>query len=194
MQAIHVPGLREAREREARERLAAYLAPLTRIEACDVTIVQLTPRLHLELSASPLTAGALLGQPQFAGIAAMLWRLQPGFRRDDTTTRDAIFQKVGAANAKALLADVRDYIDLTFADQPAAAAQAGNPLPWSWIASIIDVFAQEYHWSRDTVLDSSLRCLFQELRCIIHRRNPKAPFINRHSDRVITRHLCGLNN
>lgn len=192
MQPLYVPGLGEAREREARERLAAYLDPLWEMESCGLRVVQLTPRMYLELLASPLTAAALSGKPNFPGIAALLWRLQKDFRAGDEEQRNAIFHKVAHAKIKALRADLKDYITTTFADQPAAPDGAqGNPAPWSWVASLVDLFAAEYAWTRATVLDSPFRCLYQEIRCIVRRRNPKAVFINRHSDAVIQRFING---
>lgn len=191
--ALYVPGLGEARERETRERLAAYLDPLWLFDSCAVRVVQLTPRIYLELAASPLTGAALGGKPNFAGIAAMLWRLQKDFRAGDEEQRNAIFHAVAHAKIKALRADLKDYLTTTFADQPGDpdGAQAGNPPPWSWLASLVDLFAAEYGWPRATVLDSPFRCLYQELRCIIRRRNPKALFINRHSDEVVQRFIRG---
>lgn len=215
MTPLYVPGLGEAREREARERLAAYLDPLWEFESCGVRVVQLTPRLYLELAAAPLTA-AVMGSvslvvspkrettgeasrgpvgprgPNFAGIGAMLWRLQRDFRAGDEAQRDAIFARVAAAKIRALRADLKEFIALTFADQPTASDGAkGNPSPWAWVASLVDLFAAEYAWTRATVLDSPFRCLFQEIRCIIRRRNPKAAFFNRHSDAVVNRFLQG---
>lgn len=160
---------------------------------CGVEVKQFTPRHFLLLCSlkSPFLCG---GDPAPEDVGLFLWVVSLGFKPFDLEARDLFLQSVIDTPYIETVAEVRAYIDRARFDRPSNGS--GSTPVSSFFASLVHVFASEYGWSREQVLDSPFAALYQELRMIIREHNPNRPFPNRISDRVkqlvINKHLKAL--
>lgn len=180
-----IPGLREAidRERFIREQAFLDLPELV----CGIEVQPLTLRRMLLLSAvgSPFIAGgtvsaydvgvfflALTGQPR--GLKR--WRL---------------LRRVGLLNAEKTVAEIGAFFDESFQDSPAGGREDSANY-YSFAAGMVDCFAGEYGWTEREILDVPVKRLFQCLKAMTKRNNPKAILFNP-SDKVRGRWLLEQN-
>lgn len=188
-----VPNYREAVEKENQYRDADFLSDTSFISGIEV--YKLTPRLMsiLTLIKNPLVTG---GEVKVTDIFVFLWIISKDFCKDEEKQQaffDAIALKV-VDNDEAintLVAEVSDFLTKTFQDS--VGGKSTKEVSYtSGIASIVDIFAHEYGWSEDKVFNMPFRRLWQYLRAITLRHDPKATF-NNPSDKVKIDFMGSLN-
>lgn len=164
-------------------------------EILGVPLVPMTLRQLIALLA--MNSPFLVGTPISEGdVAAFLWFLNPDFKRPGTrgaaVKRQAFVKRIARLPYRDVVKGIHDYLDTTFMDSPPSSGSAGKPPIASVAAWLIDVFGSEYGWSRDTVLDSPMAQLYQSLREIKVRHNPKTIPFNRKSDKIHALHVVAL--
>lgn len=192
---LEIPGYVEACHLQDERRDSDFL-DLPKV-LCGFPCVAMTAR-HLAIlihSRSPFVCG---GFPLAENVAQFLWVLHPQFSYTDTETRDAFIAEVGAKEFatveeyEAMVQEIRDYVDACFMDSPPSGDKGGESYN-SFMASIVDVLAREYGWTRGEVLALPLSELFQYIRLIDHRNTDgKEPQINRLSDGAKGRWLASV--
>jgi hypothetical protein len=190
-----IPGYREAVEAAEMEeeslRDFAYTGWPESI--CGAEVKQFTPRHFLLLCSikSPFLCG---GDPSPEDVGLFLWVVSPEFKPFDLEARARFLESIITLPYAESVQEIRAYIDRARFDRPSGGS--GSTAVASFFASLVHVFASEYGWSRDQVLDSPMAALYQELRMIIRDHDPRRPFPNRISDAVkqsvINKHLKAL--
>ena len=192
-----IPGYADAlaREEEARE-LAFLDVPQ---DLLGVAVVPLTLRRVRALTAagSPFFGG---GAPTAGDVAVFLWALSPEYQPADAEGRVRFTAELAASGVLADLAGaalaIGDFLDWTWNDAPCAGPSRGSVQSenlTSFEANYVDTIASVYHWSEAQILDCPLPRLFQYLRRIALRTDPKAKFASRYSLKVKGDWLRSLN-
>lgn len=185
-----LPGYREAVKTTEDARLVAFLDDVTHT-ICGVEIQWMTLRQLSILYAAddPFLLGGRLPVP--ADVLRFLWVLSPGFipgtKREASAARETFIGEVAALNAPfgELCAAIRTYLDLVFMDAPPSSdGDSTKESVVSFQAALINIFATEYHWSPEHIVNSRLTALYQYLRLITLRHDPKAIAFNRATSKV----------
>lgn len=182
-----VIGAALKREKEARD--AAWLDVPAKI--CGRDFQQITIRHYMMLEAvdSPFVRGVI---PTPEQLAQFLWIISPGFSTDPG---EALRFTKGIAELPFTQAvkESMDLVETTFLDAPQGSGKAEDSTSYySWVASIIDALASEYGWRPFEIIDLPLRQVFQLLRAMKKRHDPKCGMINNLSDRAKLDYLASL--
>jgi len=180
MELHEVPGYTEAvarvlSETEALRELAFTDFP---VKILDLEVSQLTLRKFflLACAGNPLLFGGNVGPEH---VVQFLWVVSLDFDPDDVEKRDIFVQLAAEMHFANTVSAIRKYCQDSLMDRPPANANA-DPIesPTCWLAYFIDRFASEYHWTEDQILDKPIARLYQLLRQITLRENPRYKFIN----------------
>lgn len=175
-----LPGYAEASRLQELRRDSAFLMPP--LVLCGVECCHLTPhRLAvLMVSQSPFVCG---GVPMPEHVVQFLWAVSPHFGYGNNPAKEKLTESVAGIAYEDAVKAIYDYVDEAFMDAPASDGTQQES-SFSWLATIVDALASEYGWTQDYVLDLPLACVFQYLRTIERRHNPKALQFNRLTDKV----------
>lgn len=185
----HGRRIQEALAREKSARDAAWMAVPARI--CGLECVQMTMRHYLMLDAvdSPFVRGGL---PTPEQLAQFLWIVSPSFTPDEGEALK-FAKEIGKLPFTQAVKESLDYVETTFLDAPQGSGKGDEgPSFYSWVTSLIDALASEYGWHPFEVLEMPLRQVFQLLRAMKKRHDPKCGMINSLSDRAKLDYLESL--
>lgn len=179
------PGALEARAWEASTRAEAFLdVPRTLL---GVEVLPLT--LH-RLGLLTAARNALLcgGPVTLKQVTDFLWVLAPAFLVGSSEAY-ALFcrelgERGGVGDLPACAGEVGKFLDEMFLDAPAGGTDSLKVPVTCPEAVYVDLFADAYGWTAAETMHTPLPRLYQLLRRIVLRRDPKAIFINRHFDKV----------
>mgnify|MGYP006919680930 CR=1 FL=1 len=182
-----IPGFRDAVERESGRRDAAFLDINETVGG--MSILPLTPERFLILDgiSSPFVCG---GTPAPEDVALLLWVCSEEFSPTDRKVRGRFIKSCRKVKFTQACKDAEKYIQDAFADAPGGGSGGQSYL--SWCASMVDIVASEYHWSERDIIKTPLKRLFQYIRAITMRNNPKAIFFNE-SERIRSAWLAEKN-
>lgn len=180
-----IPGYAEAQRKEQEERDLAFcdwLVPLCGLEVRQFSL------LHLIILGNCDNAFVSNADPKPEDVAFFLWVVSPQYRPNSQGERDAFCKDIGAkVKFVPACAEIAAYLDRAFQDMPAGSSPPGKSYT-SFVAPICDLFAREYGWDDQAVIRKPVARLFQLLRRIEKRTNPKAVMFNR-SDSAIAQYL-----
>ncbi len=182
-----IPGYREACEKERENRNLAVLA-LT-VPLCGVSAHQLMPR-HVCLLT--YCQNAFLGggaPPQPEDIAFFLWAVSPDYCLDVKKRDRFIKAKVANLPYARSCREIFDYLDRAFQDSPGRSGSGGTQYV-APVVFLIDLFASQYGWTDEKTMTTPLAALFQYMKAMRMRTNPRAPIFNP-SDVIKSRFLVG---
>ena len=168
-----------AREKSLRD--AAWLDLPARI--CGMEFRQMTVRHYLVLDGvdSPFVRG---GIPTPEQLAQFLWIVSPSFTPDEGEAL-RFTKEIGKLPFTQAVQESLAYVEQTFLDAPQGAKRDdGSPDYFSWLSSIVDALGSEYGWKPFEIMEMPLRQVFQLLRVIRRRHDPKAVLFNNLSDRA----------
>lgn len=177
----NVPGYTEASRKQSAVRDAAWLEPAPVI--AGIPCEPLTVRAFALLSegGSPFVCGG----PVFPEhVAQFLWVLSPHFCFD-LRARDAFVERVASLDYEQARNEVSAYCETVFFDADENGGGMTREPVSSFMAVLVDTFGSEYGWMPDEVLALPMARVFQLLRAIRLRHDPKAPVANRLTDQVI---------
>lgn len=194
-----IPGLRQAIDREAADREAAFLSFPEFV--CGFPVRPLSLR-HIAILAQlklPFLAEEKETRLSVEHVELFLWVLSPGFtvargarrrlRRFWHALRFAfVCRRLGQ---EVVAQEVGQFIDGAFADAPPASG-AGRVCYTSWIARFVDLFASEYSWPISQVLDLPMKVALQQERQISLRYDNGAILFNP-SDKLRSDFMATLN-
>jgi len=197
LKTVEIPGLADCLRNERRLRDEGFLEGMPE-EVLGIPVAALTLR-HWHWLAMLRNGHVVACRFDDLAEAAehaiqVLWVLTPGLPLPSAARpyNRALRWRVALAKARAalltlrhdpakLVAAVRAHIDEAFFDTPFrgdGANEFARSFPSS-AASIIDLLAAAgYPWSRDEVLDTPLKILWQQCRAAVKRLNPDAPAPN----------------
>ena len=180
-----IPGLEQAIKRETAIRDQSFLELPEVIGGIDVQPLTLRHVLLLEGIGSPFICGGYVQPHDAAAFLLVVTGRPKGLKRW------RLLRRVGGLNAKEAVGEIESYLSETFMDAPAS-SQSQATAYFSNAAALVDCFGSEYGWSEAAVLDIPLKRLFQYVKVITKRNNPKAILFNP-SDKVKGRFLAELN-
>lgn len=169
-----IPGLREAEAKFREEELDSFAG--VEPDICGlVEVVPLTPQIFIELSGS---GNAFFNRERTSGIvtpvdvAVFLWRVNPGFNRKDKERRQLFNQVVSLLPFDQAVSDIEDYIVRSWSAMPQwPGSSGGSQSAGVWPSRIVDMFAAEYGWREEYILNMPFRRLWQYANRILERKN-----------------------
>lgn len=198
LKTIIVPGLADCLKRERQVRDEAFLEGMPE-DIAGIPVATITLRhLHwLTMMRNgffvPCTFDDYAEQIEHAQQA--LWVLSPGLLLPNARQPYSSAYRLRSAFAKTraairfickdprrIIPALNDYIEEAFFDNPFKGTDKDDGIGHSHpaiIASILDVFAAGgYSWTRDEILDTPLKQIWQLCRLTIKRLNPDSPCPN----------------
>ena len=168
-----------AREKNARDASWADVRPCIG----GREFLPLTIRHYLALDAvdSPFIRGG--GMPTPEQLCQFLWVIAPEFSTDSGAMLN-FAKAIGGLPFEATVKECFELVEVTFMDSPQGDGSTSGPSFVSWVASIVDALGSEYGWMPRDIIDMPLRQVFQLLRAIRRRHDPKAMLFNTMSDRA----------
>jgi hypothetical protein len=201
MDANQIPGYREAvaAEREARDYAFLELPrEICGIDAAPLTLYRLVTRFAI--GCPFLGESNVMERPDPAGeIASFIWHVSVARSRTlgrplaEYHARNALVEHLASIETSESVVAIHDYLNWMLLDAPPPSDGPSRAPVASIAAGIIDVFGSQYSWSRYEVMHAPIEQLFQLIREITVRNNPKAALPNRRSGKVIGRYLDSLN-
>lgn len=178
-----IPGYTEARDAEQANRDLAFLG--MPIPLCGVIVRQFNLN-HLILLGNCGNAFITHDKaPQPEDVAQFLWIVSKDYGTDPKARTKFV---KGLRKLKYLksVEEIREYLNGAFQDAPqggSAGKQYTADCAW-----IVEIMAHEYGWDDESIMQKPIARLFQYLRLIHKRNDPKALLFNR-SEQIVTKHL-----
>lgn len=180
-----IPGYAEAVNAEQANRELAFLP--TPPPICGVPVRHLNARHHILLAGCGNRFVCGGGRPSEADALFLLWVISPEYSMD-RSKRDAwMAGRLKEWDFYQVASEIFKYLERVWQDWPRADGVQRKGYTAS-VAGLVDVLASEYGWSDEAILELPLARVFQYVRRIIMRHNPKAIMFNQ-SDRLLTDHL-----
>ena len=191
-----IPGYHAALAREAEARDFAFLPDLPQT-LCGVPVLPLDLR-HLVLLTHAGNAFVAGGAADIEDCRMILWLPSPLYVAGDAAARRRFLLSLPRMEEAAAVAEVRAWIDRTFSDAPpnrrrpagGEGAVIEEPIA-SFVASWVDLIASEYGYSVAAIVGTPQKVgmplvqLYQLHRCCVRRHDPKHPFGNAVSARML---------
>jgi hypothetical protein len=165
-----IPGLREAEEAFREDQLEAFTGIEPPIRGIEVR--PFTPRMFLELDGVGNDFMRDVDAPRVEHLAMFIWRISQEFDRLNTWRRRRFLWRFRSIDYGPAVVDVREYLRRNYAPMPVVASSNTDTVA-AWPSVVVHVFASEYHWPEDTILDLPFRRLWQYLNRIFEKRDPK---------------------
>lgn len=179
-----IPGYTEAREREQANRDLSFLN--LPIPLCGVVVRQFNLK-HLILLGNVDNAFITHTRaPEVSDVAQFLWIVSTEYSLEEKA-RTKFVRKLKDVKFLPAVKEINEYIDTAFQDAPAGSAATGKTYTAN-CASLVELMAHEYGWDDETIMEKPVARLFQYLRLIQKRHNPKVILFNK-SDQIITQNL-----
>lgn len=179
-----VPHYKEAVEEETHRREADFLSDVTSV--CGIKVYKLNMRLLsvLTLTKNPLVTG---GSVKLTDAFSFLWIISVEFSLDENK-RKLFFEMLSNTlledenTLDRAVDDINKYLSYSFED--CLSANSKREVPYvSGNAALVDLFASEYGWTEQQVFNAPLRRIWQYIRAMRLRHDPKALMSNP-SDKV----------
>lgn len=179
-----IPGFAEAANAEQVNRELAFLPMPPPI--CGVPVRHMNARHHIIISGcgNRFLCG---GRIQAEDVAFFLWVLSPQYTTEPGFREAFIAETVRPLDFSAVVKDINAYLDRVFQDWPASDG-VERKLYTAPVASLVDHLASEYGWSDEAILEMPLARIFQYMRRITLRHNPRALMFNP-SESVLGRYM-----
>lgn len=157
-----IPGLRDAEQKYRDESTEAFAGVEPKI--CGrVDIRPLTARMFLDLQGGDNGLVMKTSRPvNETDVMVLLWRCSPIYVRGDDDVRRFFQATLVDLPAEDAILDCLDYVRRSLAGQPLwKGKQRATPGVGQWAARLVHIFAKEYGWTEDYVLDMPFRRLWQ---------------------------------
>jgi len=178
-----IPGYTEACEQEQANRDLAFLD--FPIPLCGVIVRQFCLKHLVLLGNCGNRFITNEGAPQPEDVAQFLWIVSKDYSLD-AKARHKFVKGLGDLKYVQSVKDISEYLKSAFQDAPAGGA--GGKQYTADCAWLVEIMAHSYGWDDEATMQKPVARLFQYLRLIQRRNDPKAILFNR-SDAVISNHL-----
>jgi hypothetical protein len=176
-----IPGYREALEQEELQRNVAFLDVPELICGIEVSPFTLNHLCRLQCISSPFVCGGVMSP---ADVALFLWAVSPEYHPKARLRRWLFIRRARGLNYADTVKAIEQYLADAFADRTGGGSRGFSPPNWSGYASICASLAAEYGWSVSQIMAMPVKQVWQFLRIVERRTNPKATFSNRRSEAV----------
>lgn len=183
-----IPGYAEAVALEQSNRELAFID--LPIPLCGVTVNQMTPK-HLLLLSGCENRFITGGYPREGDLETFLWIISTDYRTGQKEMVSWVRKRLKHLDKREAYKDISAYIERTFQDAPASNGVQQKQYTAS-VAFLVDLFGVEYGWTDTQVLNCPIARLYQLVKQIHMRRDPKAPRFNK-SDAFISKMLQQRN-
>lgn len=154
------------KEQAENQRFEAWLNLNSTIGGIEIRQMTLKDYFILEGLESPIMQNSNFTQTD---LAVFLWVLSSDFSTD-AKKRDVFCKKVIQVKFQSAIADLRTYLESTFVDADTLEGGEGNaPQHSLFLTQQIDLYAKEYGWRIEEILNIPIRQIFQ-LNTAIHER------------------------
>jgi len=128
----------------------------------------LTPRkmLLLEYASNAFMVG---GEVKPADVVQFLWIVSPSYQANSAAAT-AFAKKVGKLQFAKATISIKEWVELQLIDIPAG-RPGGKISGRVWLAQYVDLFASEYGWTDEKILDTPIQRLGQFKNEILARVN-----------------------
>lgn len=176
-----VEEYRRAVEQENEARDIAFLDVPEVVCGKPVRAMTVQDVIMLDGLASPFVCGGESLEPK--DVVMFLWYLNP--KRTGSRLAQWRFS-FSCRNLKFIesVLEVQEFVARMFMDAPASGDQTERLSYYSWAASLVDKFASEYGWSDEKTLTTPLPRLFQLMKAMAKRNNPKTILRNNRSWKI----------
>jgi hypothetical protein len=167
-----IPGLREAEEQYRAESFEAFAGVEPRI--CKAfEILPLTPRMFLDLEGGECGFVVKNGRDlDERDIALLLWRCSPYYVRGNDDLRRFHQGAIAILPYVQCVGEISDYLRRSLAGMPLWKGKLrATPGVGIWASRLVHLFAKEYGWSEDQVLDMPFRRLWQYANRILEDKD-----------------------
>lgn len=181
------------RERSMRD--VAFLDFPVRIAGCWCRMMTYRDYMTLCALDNPFVVNS--GAPTVDSVLEFIWQVSTANVKGASGIRKWLAMRRFAKSIMnirfgEIVDQIENYVEETFIDTKQSSARNERER-YSFMASVVDVFASEYGWSDERILDIPIRRVTQYLRRIQLRYDPKAPMFNKISDQAIQKYVDSLS-
>lgn len=170
-----IPGLREAEDRYRQESAEAFAGVEPDIAGL-VEISPFTPKMYVDLEG----AGCAFFRPGAEiypeDIAVFLWRCSPHYKvgTDEAKAIRSLFNaNLFFVEYDKAVTDIQLYIRRAWAQMPLWKRKKGSSVSiGEWPARLVHMFASEYGWSEEYILNLPFRRLWQYANRVLESNDP----------------------
>lgn len=188
MGLIDLESIPEYREACAEERAARDLALLADpMPLCGVIVDQHCPRHTLRLGYCRnafVTPGKIIGP---LDVAMFLWFVSREYTFD-VKKRDRFVKRIRKLPMAETTGEINGYLENAFLDMPQGST-GGAKMYVAPVTIYVDLLAAQYGWGAQQTLTTPWGTIFQLVKRIRQRANPKAIMFNPRSDAALGRWL-----
>lgn len=168
-----IPGLREAVELYRAEAFEAFAGVEPKI--CQaVEIRPLTSRMFMDLEGGECAFVARVDRPvDETDIGVFLWRCSPFYERGNEDLRRYFQANLVFLPFVDARTEIYDFLRRSLAGMPLWKGKVrATPGVGQWQSRLVHMFAKEYGWTEDYILDLPLRRLWQYANRIVEDSDP----------------------
>jgi hypothetical protein len=114
-------------------------------------------------------------------LRKFLWLVSWEYSPNDERARRKFIKQVDKIDSAEVINEIREYIDAAFTDAPGGSVRDQTPHA-SMAAETVDLFAKEYGWHPETILELPMAQLWQYRNCISARTEKSPIMFNRELD------------
>lgn len=184
-----IPGLRDAIAEEGFLRDVAFLSLNESISGIDVQPFTLRHLTTLSVAGCPFVVGGNITPPDVAVFMLVV----TGKNRGSGFSRWRFLRKLRLKSYRALIRGIDEYLSEALQDRMPETSNDSSIYYYSSAAALVDIFGERYGWSIETILNTPIKILFQQLNIIRKSKNPGAILFNPKSDRVRSEWLRQIN-
>lgn len=168
-----ISGLREAEDRYRQEAAEAFAG--VELDICGVPILPMTPKMFIDLDGA---GNAFFSKPGTlitpGDCAALLWRCSPCYKVSEPELRSFFNLHLALLDYDALVDGITGYVVRSWSGMPLWPGKVKNePSLGQWPSRLVHLFAKEYHWQEEYILNLPLRRLWQYANRILEEHDPK---------------------
>ena len=178
----------EAKDRESRSRFEAFIDSENEMIG-EFEVVPLTLRKYSILSVSNFWQDSDSRVP----ILRFLWVMSPDFSTSPTEAKEFINDHWNC-QFEGYSVEINNFINRFFYFSPAKSVKAKSKGSGEWISNMVDIFASEYGWTEDQILDLRLDRLFLYLQRIRSRNSKDAIEFSSEADKLQQEFMDIVNN
>lgn len=187
-----IPGLATVSNEFREKQLEGYLG----LEApvCGIFVAPFTPRMQLELEGSGNNF-LVRGEVNADDVLQFMHRILPNFSRSNRDQKTCLTKFLCTRDALVCATEITDYILKAHESRPDLGSSSESFNAASWSSVLCDLFAEQYGWAWETVLDTPWRVIWQQHQRIIERKDKtysqKAPGDRALRQKWIAEHVGG---
>lgn len=167
-----ISGLREAEDRYRQDATEAFAG--VELDICGVPILPMTPKMFIDLDGAGNAFFSPRGTTITAGdCAALLWRCSPCYAQDPQL-RTFFNGHLSVLPYVDVVDGITAYVERSWSGMPLWPGKTTKERSLGqWPSRLVHLFAKEYGWQEEYILNLPLRRLWQYANRILEEHDPK---------------------